>query len=268
MSDWSIRAGTALVLAVAVGFTPCAVSAEPALFTGTGCVGPSSVVPDAYGCSPVDVACSSSPPATCLAFLGGNICIPDDTPLICCGTYADCPMPGGTSGRCVHLTGLGTGLCIDPVRNYCAAGDPSAEVLRNCHSGPDGAWGPYEEGDCDDDGLSNGELRGYSIAPAGDWNADTYGDVIVGIPFYDLGPGGPWSVQIFLPELAELRHVCRPQDDVHVLGDGLVRCHGTHDVVRIWQLPGLTEIGNFLDREIEHALSGKAVSVVWGWVLA
>jgi hypothetical protein len=83
-------------------------------------------------------------------------CVPDGAVLCCAGDH-DCPgdASGGT-GACVSIGSQS--LCLDPAADYCAVGVPpgSTRVLA-CHRDALGEIVPWRRGDCDLDGIPNGE---------------------------------------------------------------------------------------------------------------
>lgn len=164
------RASAALAVALTLGFglAPSSASADPAYFNGSSCVDAWTAISDP-GCTAPGSPCPETDrPSTCRQFPGGStpfsICVPDNVALFCCGGFGDCPYRtgSGASGtlECTHGTGIAgdAGICLDPSRNYCTAiVPPPASSIRSCHFGPGGAMVPYDEGDCDRDGLTNAE---------------------------------------------------------------------------------------------------------------
>jgi len=102
-----------------------------------------------------------------------NLCVAVATVQYCCGEDSDCPLPaaGGGMATCVmpRDTTFGHGLCSYVDWDPCLGGLPgtSAELLQSCLTPPGVALGPgpygtvpFRLGDCDDDGIANGDDRG------------------------------------------------------------------------------------------------------------
>jgi MYXO-CTERM domain-containing protein len=110
-----------------------------------------------------DLQCS--PSSVCRRFGATTVgrCVERDT-VFCCSSDAGCPVLSGADRLgCTRVTGLsgGSGLCL-PDREYCGAAT-IAEVGR-CHTRPDGTLTIlWLEGDCDGDGLTNGEEQNTTM---------------------------------------------------------------------------------------------------------
>jgi thrombospondin type 3 repeat protein len=108
----------------------------------------------------------------CVAFQGptggqpfGQCAAPGS--MFCCGTNADCPVRDGAPEptSCVPVSSLsgGSSVCL-PDRDYCGAID--AERLVACHTTILGRATPlWAEGDCDKDGLANGDEIALATDP-------------------------------------------------------------------------------------------------------
>ena len=148
---------------------------------------PKALVITAAGPDCVELEPCAGPGASCRAptercvptsYSGGssdsNLCVAVATVQYCCGEDSDCPLPaaGGGMATCVmpRDTTFGHGLCSyvdwDPCLRDSLISD--ADLVRKCFEPPMGVdpvpspYGivPVALGDCDGDGIANGDDRG------------------------------------------------------------------------------------------------------------
>ncbi|HEY8431865.1 MAG TPA: thrombospondin type 3 repeat-containing protein [Sandaracinaceae bacterium] len=122
---------------VAASTDPCAPAAPVAIFDGESCH-------RLAGCRP-EVPCETrAGEGTCTPTADGLYCAPDEDVLYCCTEPFACPDAGDA---CVDV-----GPAHVCVRFLCAGTDPIA-----CVKDDEGHVVPFDEGDCDRDGESNGD---------------------------------------------------------------------------------------------------------------
>jgi len=224
--------------------------AEPGIFESGMCEPP----PPPEGCS-VGGRCADDA-GTCRALDGAlRLCVPDDT-LICCDRDSDCPYIVGGFGVCVGTFLGGSGLCTDPTAEYCASGStrPTPAQVQRCHRSADGNLVVWAEGDCDLDGLSNGEERALGTDPCAGppTRAIWVGD---GCEELDRGcsPGDSCDEGVCARSADGHGTECQPIDSELYCGDGEWVCpDGTYEVVdmtraRTWCVPAGCE-GAGIDR--------------------
>ncbi len=129
--------------------------------------GPVGRVVDGARCEQLAMACipgnactvNDGDPGTCeeTGDGAGTFCAPHDEPLYCCGSFV-CP---DDSDTCVSSDSRS--VCVD---STCAGRVPD---LLACVTSPGGALVPFSEGDCDGDGVTNGEeIDEAGTDPCGD----------------------------------------------------------------------------------------------------
>lgn len=127
--------------------------------------GPVARVVDGGRCEPLAMACVrgtacavNDGPGTCeeTGDGAGTFCAPDDEPLYCCGSFvcpddSDACVPAESASVCV------SSHCVGRVRDLLA-----------CVTSPGGALVPFDEGDCDGDGVTNADESEAGTDPCGD----------------------------------------------------------------------------------------------------
>lgn len=106
-------------------------------------------------------------PATTAGGEDEPYCLPDRR-LLCCEADNDCPASNLGRTSCREVSGVTgtTRLCLES-EDYCSA-TPTLAHVRKCHRSPHGGDDlvVWEAGDCDGDGLPNGEDPDPCQAPA------------------------------------------------------------------------------------------------------
>ncbi len=152
-SSRGVVASARLLAALGIALAPAAASAQILSVDAEG----------ALFCAPVaDTACTSDAGCgtghRCAALPSGErACVPAGA-IFCCfdggcpSTTADMP----TTCRAASDLSGSSGVCVSPGDDYCEASD--IEALARCHLAPSTTrLVPWAQGDCDDDGLANGD---------------------------------------------------------------------------------------------------------------
>ncbi|MCA9609318.1 MAG: hypothetical protein KC619_27140, partial [Myxococcales bacterium] len=92
---------------------------------------------------------------TCLNVGSLSLCLPDDA-VLCCTEDRDCPAdPAAGVGVCVPVSSVAV-CAVGP--DYCAGGArPTTMQIANCHRDGGGPLVVWDRGDCDMDGIRNGD---------------------------------------------------------------------------------------------------------------
>lgn len=161
MSRWW---GAVLATAMLALASPAA--AEPGLLEGTEC----RLLPAAMpSCAPGSPCSADGTAGSCIFVEMTPFCVPDGA-VLCCGGDHDCPGDAsGGPGACMSIGSQS--ICLDPGGDYCAPGvPPGATRVLACHRDAFGMIVPWRRGDCDLDGIPNGEEvalgTDHCLAPA------------------------------------------------------------------------------------------------------
>ena len=153
--EWS---AAALTLTLVGAWTGTA-HAEPGLLVSSGGSYTCTALPTAVDCT-VGATCDAGGgnPGTCRLVLSARYCIPNTAFGICCSADTDCPMITGATAACMSSSIADAGLCVELGRSYCGPdGSLDPAIARRCHTGPGGVPVRWILGDCDGDGVTNGD---------------------------------------------------------------------------------------------------------------
>lgn len=163
-------------LEMRAGTDPCAAPGPVAFFDGEMCA------PLDTGCAPIGGTCLTNDGSGICTTTGdglGSFCAPAEDTLYCCGSTV-CPTAGDI---CVTLEAAS--VCVD---SLCA--ERMAD-LSACVTDADGEPVPFADGDCDSDGVTNGdELAAESDPCAADGTVDAGAIADAGVPGEDAGGTG------------------------------------------------------------------------------
>ncbi len=131
----------------------CLASGPIEIYTDAGCAALST------GCSPVGSACTDDVggAGTCqrLLNLSATFCRPSEPALACCNVGDIC----AAGSECVSVSD-GDHVCA---QQLCP--DASGIEPLDCITAPDGSIVPAAQGDCDGDGIANGDEQGLRTNP-------------------------------------------------------------------------------------------------------
>jgi MYXO-CTERM domain-containing protein len=163
---------------------------------------------------------------------GQRFCIPDNSFGICCDSPSDCPVVTGATAACVSSSVADALVCVESGRSYCGADtllDPT--LTQRCHKGAGGVPVRWILGDCDGDGVTNGdELTDgtdecIGPQPRGIWDGSTCLPQRTGCALTsscgatDSGPSGTCEIAD-----DDNGHRCVPAEEVLYCADGALEC--------------------------------------------